>query len=110
MTNNNSLPNMQALVQKAQEMQNAWSEIEEKAAKKTVTAEAGAGMVTVIVSGRLEVKELKIEKELITSGDVAMVEDLVQAAINEGIRRARTMMETEMQQMAGQFKMPGITV
>ena len=110
MTNNNSLPNMQALMQKAQEMQNAWSEIEEKAAKKTVTAEAGAGMVTVIVSGRLEVKELKIEKELITSGDVAMVEDLVQAAINEGIRRARTMMETEMQQMAGQFNMPGITV
>ena len=74
------------IMKQAQELQERLGQIQEQAAARTVEATAGGGMVTAVVSGRLEVVSLRIDPEVLKSGDVEMLQDLVIAAVNQGIR------------------------
>lgn len=105
----NPFGNITDLFKQAQELQSRLAEIQERAAAKTVEATAGGGMVTVVVSGRLEVVSLRIEKAVIESGDIEMLQDLVVAAVNQGIRSAQQMMAEEMGKLTGGLKIPGLT-
>jgi DNA-binding YbaB/EbfC family protein len=98
------------IVKQAQELQERLGRIQEEAATKTVEATAGGGMVTVVVSGRLQVVELRIEPEVMKGGDVQMLQDLVIAAVNKGIRAAQEMMAEEMKKVTGGLQIPGLTV
>lgn len=98
------------IVKQAQELQERLGRIQEEAAAKTVDATAGGGMVTVVVSGRLQVVELRIEPEVMKGGDVQMLQDLVIAAVNKGIRAAQEMMAEEMKKVTGGLQIPGLTV
>jgi DNA-binding YbaB/EbfC family protein len=98
------------IVKQAQELQERLGRIQEEAAAKTVEATAGGGMVTVVVSGRLQVVELRIEPEVMKGGDVQMLQDLVIAAVNKGIRAAQEMMAEEMKKVTGGLQIPGLTV
>ncbi|MGE4094180.1 MAG: YbaB/EbfC family nucleoid-associated protein, partial [Candidatus Binatia bacterium] len=64
---------------------------------------------TAVVNGRLEVLSLQIDPAVVTSGDVEMLQDLVIAAVNEGIRKAQKMMADEMGKVTGGLKIPGLT-
>jgi DNA-binding YbaB/EbfC family protein len=97
------------IVKQAQELQERLGRIQEEAAAKTVEATAGGGMVTVVVSGRLQVVELRIEPEVMKGGDVQMLQDLVIAAVNKGIRAAQEMMAEEMKKVTGGLQIPGLT-
>ena len=97
------------IVKQAQELQERLGKVQEEAATRTVDASAGGGMVKVTVNGRLEVVRLQIEPQVLTSGDVEMLQDLVAAAVNEGIRSAQRMMAEEMSKLTGGLKIPGLS-
>ncbi|MFI5367303.1 MAG: YbaB/EbfC family nucleoid-associated protein [Candidatus Binatia bacterium] len=96
------------IMKQAQELQERLGQIQEQAAAQTVEASAGGGMVTAVVSGRLEVVSLRIDPEVLKSGDIEMLQDLVMAAINQGIRNAQAMVAEEMKKVTGGLKIPGL--
>jgi DNA-binding YbaB/EbfC family protein len=67
-------------------------------------------MVTVAVNGRLEILDLRIDPSVLEARDLEMLRDLIVAAVNEGIRRAQSMMADEMGKITGGLglKIPGI--
>jgi len=97
------------IMKQAQELQERLGQIQEQAANQTVEASAGGGMVTAVVSGRLEVVSLRIDPEVLKSGDSEMLQDLVMAAINQGIRNAQAMVAEEMKKVTGGLKIPGLS-
>jgi nucleoid-associated protein EbfC len=102
------MANMGDLMKQAQQLQNKLARIQEEAGKKTVEATAGGNMVTATISGRLELVSLRIDPAVAEGGDVEMLQDLVLAAVNEGIRKAQKMMAEEMGKVAGGLKIPGL--
>ena len=67
-------------------------------------------MVTATVNGRQQVVELKIEPDVVNPDDVEMLQDLVIAAVNEGIKRSQEMAAQEMQKLTGGLNIPGLNV
>jgi nucleoid-associated protein EbfC len=103
------MANLNDLMKQAQQLQAKLTRVQEEAGAKTVEASAGGGMVTASVSGKLEVMSLKIEPVVLESGDVEMLQDLVIAAVNEGVRKAQKMVADEVGKVAGGLKIPGLT-
>jgi DNA-binding YbaB/EbfC family protein len=102
-------PNFGDLMKQAQQLQSQLTQVQEEAAKKIVTASAGGNMVIAEVSGRLELVSLKIDPVVLEGGDVEMIQDLVLAAVNQGIVQAQQMMAGEMSKLTGGLKIPGLT-
>lgn len=89
------------LMQQAAQMQAQMEKMQEEVANETVQATAGGGMVSVTVSGALEVKEIRIAPEAIDPDDPELLADLVLAAVNEGIRSAQSLVESRVGGMLG---------
>ena len=96
-----SQPDLSQLFAKAQEMQSRLAKVQQDLARRTVEASAGGGMVTVVASGELRIIEIRIEPGLVESGDRAMLQDLVAAAVNAALADAQKMVQEEMQRVAG---------
>lgn len=96
------------LVRQAQVMQKKMAKLQEEMADRTVDAAAGGGMVTVTATGRQEIKAVKIDPAVVDPSDVAMLEDLVLAAVNEALKQAKEMMESEMSALTGGINIPGM--
>ena len=94
-------PDLNALLARAQEMQERLAKVQRELARRSVEAAAGGGMVTAVASGELRILEIRIEPSLLEGGDRALLQDLVAAAVNAALDRARRMVEEEMQQIAG---------
>ena len=94
-------PNMNQMMKQVQQMQEEMVKAQEEAQKQTVEASAGGGMVTVKVSGALEVLEITIDKDAVDPDDVEMLQDMVQAAVNEALRSAQEMVSNRMAQVTG---------
>ena len=101
---------MGKLFKQAQKMQKDMAKIQAEMASKTVEATAGGGMVTVVVNGNQEVTNIKIEKEVVNSDDIEMLENLVIAAINEGLRKSKEMVADGMSKLTGGMNIPGLTL
>ncbi|WP_428569674.1 MAG: YbaB/EbfC family nucleoid-associated protein [Solidesulfovibrio sp. DCME] len=99
---------MNELVRQAQIMQKKMAKLQEELEVRTVEGTAGGGMVTAVVSGSNELKSLAIDKAAVDPSDVEMLQDLIVAAVNDGIKKAKAMMEAEMGQLTGGIKMPGL--
>ena len=97
------------LLGQAKTIQEKMAKVQQELRKKTVEATAGGGMVTVKVNGQGQVLSIKIEPEVVDSKDVEMLEDLVLAAVNEGLRKARELMTEEMGRIAGGLNIPGLS-
>jgi nucleoid-associated protein EbfC len=98
------------LLKQAQEMQSRMAKIQEELAHKTVDGSAGGGMVRVTVNGQLALTAIKIDSTVINSEEKEMLEDLIMAAVNDGMRKARDMVSTEMSKLTGGLKIPGLSV
>ena len=99
------------LMQQAAQMQADMQKAQEELADEVVEASAGGGMVTVKVSGALEVKEIRISPEAIDPDDPELLADTVLAAVNEGIRSAQSLAEARLGGMLGGLKglgLPGL--
>ncbi len=84
-----------ALMRQAQAMQAKMQEMQEVAAARTVEAQAGGGMVRVVVDGALNVRKIEIDPAIVVANEKAMLEDLIVVAINDGIARAQKMLAEE---------------
>lgn len=89
-------------------MQEQIGRIQEELETKTVEAQAGGGMVRAVVNGKFNVVSIKIEKEAVNPEDVEMLEDLILAAVNEGVRKAQEMASQEMAKITGGLGIPGL--
>lgn len=97
-----------SLMKQAQEFQQKMGQVQEELAKKTITSEAGGGMVTAVVNGKNELLSLRIEKEVIDPEDPDMLQDLIVAAVNDAMRKAREMAQSELGRLTGGIKIPGL--
>ena len=102
------MTNFGKIMKQAQQVQARMMKLQEELALKTVDASAGGGMVTAVVNGRFEVLSLKIEKDVVTPDDIEMLQDLVMAAVNEGLRKAQEMAQAEMSKITGGLQIPGM--
>jgi DNA-binding YbaB/EbfC family protein len=94
-------PNIQKMLAQAQEMMAAQQQAQEQLKEQEVEASAGGGMVKVKLSGDMQIKSLKIDPDAVDPEDVEMLEDLVLAAINEGLRQAGQLAEQAMGDSGG---------
>jgi DNA-binding YbaB/EbfC family protein len=78
-------------------------------AGRTVTASVGGGMVSVTVNGKNELLSIHIDKEVINPEDQTMLQDLVVSAVNEGIKKAQDMAQSEMRKLTGGINIPGMS-
>ncbi len=93
---------------KMMEMQSKMSEIQEGLAKKTVTAEAGGGMVKVTANGAQQITALEIEPDAVDPDDLELLEDLIIAGVNKALEEASQMAQKEMRGAAGGMLPPGM--
>ena len=100
-------PNMNQMLKQVQEMQAEMMKAQEGLKDEVVEASAGGGMVTVKVTGELEIKELTIDPEAVDPEDVEMLQDMVLAATNEALRSAQELAANKMQQATGGLGGPG---
>jgi DNA-binding YbaB/EbfC family protein len=98
------------ILRQAQQIQERLASVKEELEPRTVEGTAGGGMVTAVVNGRLELVTVRIEPSLLEQPDVEMLQDLVVAAVNAGIRAAQQMIADEMSKVTGTlgFKLPGM--
>ena len=89
-------------------MQERMGQLQKELETKTVEAQAGGGMVRVVVNGKFEIVSLKIEKEVVNPEDIEMLQDLIAAAVNEGIRKSQEMASSEMGKITGGLNIPGL--
>ena len=100
-------PNLGALLQQAQKMQEEMMAAQEKLKDELVEASAGGGMVKVVMSGDLELRTLTIDPDAVDPEDVEMLQDMVMAAVNEAIRAAQEMAEARLGRVTGGMGGPG---
>lgn len=101
--------NQQAkMLKQLQQMQQKMAAAQERLAVETVEASAGGGMVTAVVSGGLELKELRIDPEAVDPQDVEMLQDMVTAAVNEALRGAQDLAQRLMGEATAGVQMPNI--
>jgi nucleoid-associated protein EbfC len=103
-----SIGAMGDLLKQAQEMQARMAKIQEELASKTVQGSAGGGMVQVTVNGQFNMTHVQIESSVINPAEKDMLEDLILAAVNDGMRKARELASTEMSKLTGGMKIPGL--
>ncbi len=94
-------PNMQQMLKQVQKMQADMMAAQERLRDEVVDASAGGGMVTVQVSGDLELKAVTIDPEAVDPDDVELLQDMVLAATNEAIRAAQALAAKRMEAVSG---------
>lgn len=100
--------NMNNLLKQAQKLQKQIEDLKEEIEKRTVEASSGGGAVTAVVTGKKEIVDIKIKKEVVDPDDVEMLQDLIIAALNEALTKANDMMEQEMAKVTGGLNVPGL--
>src|SRR5919109_3621551 len=100
-------PNLNQMMRQVQQMQADMMKAQEELKNEVVEASAGGGMVTVKISGDLELRELTIDPEAVDPEDVDMLQDMVQAAVNEAIRAAQELASRKMGAATGGVGGPG---
>lgn len=102
-----SLGNMAGLLKQAQQMGKQIKDLQEQMAARTFEGEAGAGAVVVTVNGKSEMVKVQIKPEAFKPEDRELVEDLVVAAGNAAVAKAKQAMQEEMGKITGGLPIPG---
>ena len=100
--------NPQALMQQMQKMQEDMATLQADLDAREYDVSAGGGMVALKINGRKEILSIQIKPEIVDPDDVETLEDIIVAAVNEGIKRVETTNESEMQKITGSLGMPGL--
>ena len=101
-------PQYNKMMKQVQEMQRKMAQAQEELAVETVESSAGGGMVTVVITGSREVKEVRIKPEAVDPDDVEMLQDLVVAATNEALRAAQDLASQKLGGATGGIDLPNI--
>jgi DNA-binding YbaB/EbfC family protein len=105
---------MNSIMQQAQQFQQNMARIQEELGRRQVTGSAGGGMVTVTANGQCEILSVVIERAIIEQSinvdkEADMLQDLVVAATNDALRKAKDLAKTEMGRLTGGLNLPGLT-
>ena len=100
------MPDFGALMQQAQRMREELLRSHADLEGKSVEASAGGGMVTVVITGTRELLSLRIDPQVIDPKDPQMLQDLIVAAVNQGLQKARAIEEEEMRRTAMGMGLP----
>lgn len=105
------MKNFGNLMKQAQEMQAKMQEMQERLAEVEISGEAGAGMVSVTLNGKGEMRGIKIDPSLFNSEDAEVVEDLIIAAFGDAKTKSEAHMQEEMSKITGGLNLPpGMTL
>jgi hypothetical protein len=102
------MPDLSAIMNMAQKLQGDVTRVQEELGNQTCEAAAGGGMVVAVVNGKYELIELRIEKDVVDPNDVAMLQDLIVAAVNQAMVKVREMTQAEMAKLTGGMNIPGM--
>ena len=96
------------MLRQAQQLQKRMLELQQELESATVEATSGGGVVKAVVNGKMRVESLEIDPEAASPDDVEMLQDLVLAAVNEGLEMAQEMASSRMSSLTGGMKIPGL--
>jgi nucleoid-associated protein EbfC len=102
------MPNMGQLLKQAQKFQAKMAELQEELNQRTVEASAGGGMVTAVANGKQDLLSITIDPEVVDPNDVEMLQDLILAAVNDALSRAKDMTNEEMGKLTKGMNIPGL--
>ncbi len=100
--------NMNQMIKQAQKMQEQMLKMQEEMETKTYEATAGGGAVKVLVDGKRELVEVTISPEVVDPDDVEMLQDLIVAAVNEGMRKVDADSSAQLGSITGGLNIPGL--
>ncbi|NBB70701.1 MAG: YbaB/EbfC family nucleoid-associated protein [Alphaproteobacteria bacterium] len=100
------MKNIGNMLKQAQEMQTKMAEVQERLAAMEVEGTAGAGLVTVTISGKNDIKKVKIDPSLIDPGEAEVLEDLIVAAAADAKTKVDEAMQEEMAKLTGGMQLP----
>jgi len=100
--------NIQQIMKQAQKVQQKMEEIQGNLANENIQASSGGGMVTVVVNGKQEILSINIEKDVVNAEDIGMLQDLVVAAVNEGLKKSQDLVKERMKDVTGGMNIPGM--
>ena len=100
--------NMGDLMKQAQQLQEKLATVQNDLGNKQVTGSAGAGMVTATLNGKGELLDLTIEKVMVQPENIQMLQDLIVAAVNDGLSKAKDLGKSEMGRLTGGLNIPGL--
>jgi DNA-binding YbaB/EbfC family protein len=101
-------PNFNKMMKQVQQMQADMAKAQEQLKDEVVEASAGGGMVTVKVTGDLEIKEIKIDPDAVDPEDVELLQDMVLAATNEALRSAQELANRKLGGLTGGLDLGGL--
>lgn len=100
--------NMNQMIKQAKKMQEQMAKMQEDMESKTYEAAVGGGAVKVVLDGKRELKEVIISPEVVDPDDVEMLQDLIVAAVNEGMRKAEEDSASQLSSITGGLNIPGL--
>ncbi len=109
------MKNLASVMGQAKQMKERMERLQIELAAKTVEGESGAGAVRVVVNGKLDVLSVRLDRPLLTTlagtgedADIAVIEDLITAATNAALEKARSLVQQEMSQLTGGMDLSGV--
>lgn len=105
---NTKANNMNNMIKKAQKMQEEMTKVQDELNEKEYTTTSGGGAVSVVITGKKEIKALTIKPEVVDPEDIEMLQDLVISAVNEAIRMVEEVTSAEMEKVTGGLNIPGL--
>lgn len=100
--------NMNNMLRQAQKMQENMLKLQEELEEREYEASSGGGVVTVKLNGKREFLEINIKPEAVDPDDVEMLQDMILAAVNEGLRKVEQASVEEMSKLTGGLNIPGL--
>ena len=111
-----NLKGLAGLMGNTKELREKFEQLQAELARKTVEADAGAGAVRVVVNGKLEILRVHLDRPLLAAlvgegenADAQMIEDLIAAAINAGMKKAQELAREEVAKITGGLNIPGLS-
>ena len=100
--------NISELMKQAQQFQEKLATVQNDLGNQQVTGSAGAGMVIATLNGRGELLAVTIEQAIVQPENTGMLQDLVVAAVNDGLNKAKELGKSEMARLTGGLNIPGL--
>lgn len=101
-------PDYGKIMKQVQKMQQDMAKAQEELGNERIEASAGGGMVKVVVSGNQQLLEIKIDPQAVDPNDVEMLQDMILAAVNEGMRQAQELAARKLGSLTGGLNIPGL--
>ena len=104
----NQKQNMNSMIKQAQKMQEEMERVQQETEEEQVEATSGGGAVKVVVNGKKELVSIKLDPDAVDPDDVETLEDMILAAVNEGVKKAEEIMSERMGAITGGLNIPGL--